>query len=112
MDKIRPMAKVYRLRDMKREVKGLRDKKACKNLLEMAMILLNSGDHHQTTIMFGRLELSFKLIQNPFNDHDSLVETELKLGSSSATVPPSSPGYQVACLHLLNPSICCTSCSR
>ena len=77
MVRIRPTTKVYSLRDMKRELKGWGNQKVCKNLLEMALILLIS-DAHQTTIMFGRLKLSFKLIQNPFHDHDSLVEIDIK----------------------------------
>ena len=77
MVRIRPMTKVHSLRDMKMEVAGLGNQKVFKNLLEMALILLISDDH-QTTIMFGRLKFSFKLIQNPFHDHDSLVKINIK----------------------------------
>lgn len=45
MVRIRPMTKVYSLRDMKRELKGWGNQKVCKNLLEMALILLISDDH-------------------------------------------------------------------
>ena len=41
MDRVRPMTKVNSLRDMKREVRGSEEQKACKNLLEIDLILFD-----------------------------------------------------------------------
>ena len=77
--RVRPMTKVYSLRDMKREMRGVGREKACK-----------------------KLKLSFKPIQNSF--HDSLMEMEYKLDVVHPLhhLPPGyqGPHHQVACLHL------------